>query len=83
MALSAEFGDGSNQAASRATIAFIFIYSACYAIFFNSTIWVVGSEMWPVFLRSNGMAFGTFVQGVWAIVLTQISPIAMDNIGWR
>ena len=83
MALSAEFGDGTNQAASRATIAFIFLYSASYAIFFNSTTWVVCSELLPLFLRSTGLSFATFVQGVSGIALSQISPIALANISWK
>ncbi|KAI9172715.1 High-affinity glucose transporter [Paramyrothecium foliicola] len=83
MALSAQYSDGSNMAASRATVAFIFIYSAAYAIFFNSTTWVVGSELLPVFLRSKGMALATFCNGVASIVMSQITPIAMENINWR
>ncbi|KAL2681420.1 hypothetical protein Neosp_009031 [[Neocosmospora] mangrovei] len=83
MALSAEFSDGSNLAASRATIAFIFLYSCCYAIFFNSTVWVVASEILPVFLRSKGLGLATFCQGVASIIMSQITPIAMNNIGWQ
>lgn len=83
MALSAQFSDGSNMAASQATVAFIFIYSACYAIFFNSTTWVVGSELLPIFLRSKGLALATFCNGVASIVMSQITPIAMENISWR
>ncbi|GME23727.1 hypothetical protein GTA08_BOTSDO13690 [Neofusicoccum parvum] len=83
MALSAEFADGSNEAASRATIAFIFMYSAAYAIFFNSTTWVVSSELLPLFIRSTGLAFATFCNGVAAIVVSQITPAAMENISWK
>lgn len=83
MALSAEFSDGSNMAASRATIAFIFLYSCCYAIFFNSTTWVVSAELLPVFLRSKGLGLATFCNGAASIVMSQITPIAMNNISWR
>ncbi|KAM0325137.1 hypothetical protein ACHAQA_007676 [Verticillium albo-atrum] len=83
MGLSARYSDGSNMAASRATVAFIFIYSGAYAVFFNSTTWVVGSELLPVTLRSKGMALATFCNGVASIVMSQITPIAMDTIGWR
>lgn len=82
MALSAQFSDGSNLAASRATIAFIFIYSACFAVFFNSTTWVVSAELLPIFLRTKGLGLATFCNGVAAIALSQITPIALDNISW-
>ncbi|RKK79193.1 hypothetical protein BFJ71_g16302 [Fusarium oxysporum] len=83
MALSARFSDGSNLAASRATIAFIFLYSCVFAAFFNSTVYVVSAELLPTFLRSKGLSLATFLTGVTAIVMTQITPIAMDKIGWK
>ena len=85
MALSAEFGTGgsTSQAGARAAIASIFIYSMCYAIFFNAMIWVVPSELFPFFLRTKGLAFAVAVKSVTAIVLSQITPVAIANVSWR
>ncbi|KAM5363424.1 hypothetical protein ACJZ2D_011991 [Fusarium nematophilum] len=83
MVLSAEFSDGSNLAASHSAIAFIFLYSYCYAIFFNSTVWAATSEILPIFLRSKGLGLANFCQGVASIVMSQITPAAMNNISWR
>ncbi|KAF4463699.1 sugar transporter, partial [Fusarium albosuccineum] len=85
MALSARYGDGSagSEDGARAAIAFIFIFSAVFAIFFNSMIWVVPSELFPMFLRSKGMAFAVFSKSVTAIVLSQVTPIALADVGWR
>ncbi|EXJ85326.1 hypothetical protein A1O1_05690 [Capronia coronata CBS 617.96] len=107
MALSSQYGSTSNenQTGARAAIAFIFLYSMSYAIFFNSMaclteiplpavfrdetltpvlqIWVVPSELFPFFLRSKGLAFAVFVKAVVAIVLSQITPIALAHVGWR
>lgn len=85
MALSAEFGTGgsTNAAGARGAIASIFIYSICYAIFFNAMIWVVPSELFPFFLRTKGLAFAVAVKSVTAIVLSQITPIAIANVSWR
>ncbi|KAM5341302.1 hypothetical protein ACJ41O_014333 [Fusarium nematophilum] len=69
MVLSAEFSDGSNLAASHSAIAFIFLYSYCYAIFFNSTVWAATSEILPIFLRSKGLGLANFCQGVASIVI--------------
>lgn len=85
MALSAEFGsaDSGNPAGARGAIAMIFLYSACYAIFFNAMIWVVPSELFPFFLRSKGLAFAVFSKSVIAIVLSQITPVAIAEVSWR
>ncbi|KAH6616429.1 general substrate transporter [Boeremia exigua] len=85
MGLSAEFGTGgsTNQAGARGAIASIFIYSMCYAIFFNAMIWVVPSELFPFFLRTKGLAFAVAVKSMTAIVLSQITPIAIAEVSWR
>ena len=85
MALSAEYGSKTahNPAGSRGAIAFIFIYSTSYAVFFNSMIYVVPSELFPFFLRTKGLAFAVFVKAIFAIVLSQITPVALANVGWR
>ncbi|KAL2820163.1 general substrate transporter [Aspergillus cavernicola] len=85
MALSATYGGEGNENlnGARGAIAMIFIYSFGYAVFFNATIWVVPSELFPFFLRSNGMGLAVFSKAVAAIVLSQITPTAMENVGWR
>ncbi|KAJ5757231.1 hexose carrier protein [Penicillium nucicola] len=85
MALSALYGDAStgNISGARAAIAMIFLYSCGYAVFFNATIWVVPSEILPFSLRAIGMALAVFCKSVSAIVLSQITPTALQNVGWR
>ena len=83
MALSASFGGGGNELGARAAIAFIFLYSFCYAVFFNAMIWVVPSELFPFFLRTKGLAFAVFIKAIVAIVLSQITPVAIANVSWR
>ncbi|KAG9501922.1 hypothetical protein J7337_007626 [Fusarium musae] len=85
VALSATYGQAgeSNMAGSRASIAFIFIYSATFAIFFDAVIWVVPSELFPTFLRSNGIAFAVSSKSVVAIVLSQITPLALAEVTLR
>jgi MFS family permease len=85
MALSASYGSASNTniSGARAAIAMIFLYSGGYAVFFNATIWVVPSELFPFILRSTGMGLAVFSKAVAAIVLSQITPTALLNVGWR
>ncbi|KAH8747898.1 general substrate transporter [Hyaloscypha finlandica] len=84
MALSAEFPAGTKDPSGpRAAIAFIFIYSFGYALFFNAMVWVVPVELFPFFLRSKGLGLGVFSKAVVAIVLAQITPIAIQHVGWK
>ncbi|RDW68193.1 hypothetical protein BP5796_08850 [Coleophoma crateriformis] len=84
MALSSQYPAGTtNQSGPRAAIAFIFIYSFGYALFFNAMVWVVPVELFPFFLRSSGLGLAVFSKAVTAIVLAQISPLALQNVGWR
>lgn len=84
MALSAQYGSTKKDTpGGRAAIAMIFLFSLAYAIFFNAMIWVVPSELFPFFLRSKGLAFAVFSKAVAAIVLSQITPVAVEHIGWR
>ncbi|KAK7425696.1 hypothetical protein QQZ08_007795 [Neonectria magnoliae] len=85
MALSTEYGtkDNQNQSGARAVIAAIFIYSMCYAILFNAMIWLVPSELFPFFLRTRGLAFSVASKFVVAVVLSQITPLAIASVSWR
>ncbi|CEJ56714.1 hypothetical protein PMG11_02913 [Penicillium brasilianum] len=84
MALSAIYGSGTtNVNGPRGAIATIFIYSAGYAVFFNAMVWVIPSELFPFILRSAGMGLGVFSKSVSAIILSQITPVALENVGWK
>ncbi|KAE8325834.1 general substrate transporter [Aspergillus sergii] len=85
MALSAVYGDasGGNLSGARAAIAMIFLYSCAYAVFFNAMVWVVPSELFPFFLRSTGLGLAVFSKSVAAIVLSQITPTALENVRWK
>ncbi|KAH7014095.1 general substrate transporter [Microdochium trichocladiopsis] len=84
MALSAVYGKpGSSQDGARAAVASIFIYSASFAIWFNALVWVVPTEILPLFMRSKGLAFAMTFKAVFSIILSQITPIALTSIGWK
>ena len=82
-ALSAKYGDGSNVNGARAGIAFIFLYSALYAVFFNSTLFTIGAEMFPLHLRGYGMGVSVMFQGISGVWLGQVTPYAFDAIHWK
>lgn len=81
--MSRYFGDGSSTPGAAAGVAFIFLYSACYALFFNSTVWVLVAEIFPQHLRGNGNAFAVFSMSVTNIWLSQVTPLAFATLSWR
>jgi hypothetical protein len=83
MALSKYYGNGENPNGARAGIAFIFLYSGLYSIFFNSTIYTIAAETFPQHLRGYGTSIAALCQGVTAIWLVQVTPFAFDAIKWR
>ncbi|KAL3446168.1 general substrate transporter [Aspergillus insuetus] len=83
MALSRFYGDGTNETGARTGVAFIFIFSLVYALFFNSTLHTIPPEYFPVHLRGYGLAVADFAQGVTNIWLNQVTPIAFDAIQWK
>ena len=82
-ALSKEYGSGQNIVGARAGVAFIFIYSALYAVFFNSTLYTVAAEMFPQHLRGYGTGVAAFCQSVSGIWIGQVTPFAFDAITWK
>lgn len=82
-ALSAQYGDGQDANGARAGVAFIFLYSATYAVFFNSTLFTIGAEMFPLHLRGYGAGIAIMCQGISGIWMGQITPYAFDAINWK
>ncbi|KAH8594449.1 general substrate transporter [Bisporella sp. PMI_857] len=83
MALSRFYGDGHNANGARAGIAFIFLYSGLYAVFFNSTLYTIAAETFPQHLRGYGTSIAALCQGVTAIWLGQVTPYAFEAITWK
>jgi hypothetical protein len=83
MALSRFYGDGTHPSGSRAGIAFIFLYSMLYAVFFNSTLYTIAAETFPLHLRGYGTSIAALCQGVTGIWLGQVTPFAFNAIHWK
>lgn len=74
---------GKRKAKGEVAIAFIFIYSACHAIFFNTTNYLIISEIFPFRLRAVGFGVPNFIGNCFGIMLSKVSPFAFDGIGWK
>lgn len=81
--MSALYGTGSNKSGAAAGIAFVFLFSLFYAVFFNSTVWVLVSEIFPQHLRAVGNSVAVFFTSITNIWLSQVTPLAFDAIEWK
>jgi dipeptide/tripeptide permease len=81
--MSALYGKGSNKDGAAAGVAFVFLYSMFYAVFFNSTVWVLVSEIFPQHLRAQGNSFAVFCYSITQIWLAQVTPLAFAHLAWK
>ena len=81
--MSKYFGDGSNLAGAAAGVAFVFLFSGFYAVFFNSTVWILVSEIFPQHLRGNGNSLAVFSMSVTNIWFSQVTPLAFAELAWK
>ncbi|KAN0093053.1 General substrate transporter [Tylopilus felleus] len=84
-ALLASFPPGENQnlAAQKAGIAMIFMMSIVFSLSFGPVSWVLASEVFPTRTRSIGTSVATCANWLFNVLLAEVSPIGMANVGWK
>ncbi|KAK9478302.1 general substrate transporter [Lipomyces japonicus] len=72
-----------NYGASRAVLVCSYLFTMVYALTWAPTAWVYAPEVFPLYLRSKGMAAAA--AGNWAMnfALAFYVPPALNNIGWK
>ncbi|KXJ87940.1 sugar transporter STL1 [Microdochium bolleyi] len=71
------------RSAGIGAAAMLFIFEGAFTIGFQATVWVYPSEILPLRLRQKGSAISTAMNWIFNYMIVQISPIAIDNIGWK
>ncbi|KAM0277047.1 hypothetical protein ACHAQH_006117 [Verticillium albo-atrum] len=82
-AIHANENNYSNNAASTATLFWIFAYSPAYNIGYNALTYTYLVELWPYALRSRGIAFFQLFGRLASFFTTFVNPIGMDNASWK
>ncbi|OAA56554.1 General substrate transporter [Niveomyces insectorum RCEF 264] len=72
-----------NHASDYTCIVFVFIYSLGYSMGFGPASWVYGSEIFPTALRARGLNFAASGGAIGSIVVAQVWPVGIQNIGSR
>ncbi|KAH8685384.1 sugar transporter-like protein, partial [Tricladium varicosporioides] len=61
----------------------LFLFEGAFTIGFQATVWVYPSEILPLQLRQRGSAVSTACNWIFNYMIVQVTPIALDNIGYR
>ncbi|EPS28529.1 Major facilitator-type transporter ecdD [Penicillium oxalicum] len=70
--------DGSNPQAVSAMIAFICIYIFFFAVTWGPGAWVVIGEIFPLPIRSRGVAISTASNWLWNCIIAVVTPYFVD-----
>jgi len=70
-----------NHASDYACIVFIFFFTFGYSVGFGPASWVYGSEIFPTAYRARGLNFAASGGAIGSIVVAQVWPVGIQNIG--
>jgi len=82
-ALPLAYPNNINPASDYTCIVFVFVYSLGYSLGFGPASWVYGSEIFPTSLRARGLNFAASGGAIGSIVVAQVWPVGIANIGPR
>lgn len=71
------------NAKSIAAVLMIYGESASYNLSWGPVSWVYLGEIFPNRIREVGIAIGAAAQWLFNFMLSQITPHAVDNLGWK
>ncbi|KAH7122098.1 general substrate transporter [Dactylonectria estremocensis] len=79
----AQPGMPTNAAAQRGLIACIFAVSANYSALLGPMTWIIPPEVFTTELRAKANAIVQVIHYSISLIITQCSPIALADIGWK
>ncbi|PHH92621.1 hypothetical protein CDD83_6548 [Cordyceps sp. RAO-2017] len=68
--------------AGIAATVMLFVFQGAFTVGFQATVWVYPSEILPLRLRQRGSSLSTAANWIFNYMVVQITPIALNNIGW-
>ncbi|KAF9771622.1 hypothetical protein IL306_010732 [Fusarium sp. DS 682] len=71
------------QKAAEASIAFFFIYYIAFGIGMLGVPWLYPTEINSIAMRTKGAAVATATNWLTNFVIVEITPIGIQNIGWK
>ncbi|KAF7561066.1 hypothetical protein G7046_g3057 [Stylonectria norvegica] len=80
-ALQMAYPNQSNSSANYCNIFFIFLFTVGYSMGFGPCAWIYSSEIFPANCRSKGLGLASSGASLGAIIVGQVWPVAVTNIG--
>lgn len=82
-AMVAKYGGTSNSVGNGFGVFFLFLFVTFYGGSMDASSYVYCAEIFPTWMRAQGVGFS--VMGLFAstLVYTQVAPVAFADIGWR
>jgi hypothetical protein len=71
------------SSASIAAIAMVYCEAASYNMSWGPVSWLYLGEIFPTRIREFGIAVGAAAQWLFNFMLSEITPHAINNLGWR
>lgn len=78
-----QYDTASAHAAGIAAAAMLFIFQGAFTIGFQATVWVYPTEILPLRLRQCGSSVSTACNWIMNYMIVQITPIAINSIGYK
>jgi hypothetical protein len=75
--------DAGLTSASIASLTMIYLEAMSFNISWGPTTWIYIGEIFPNRLREAGVAIGTATQWLFNFVFSQVTPHAVENLGWK
>ncbi|KAH8684114.1 general substrate transporter [Ilyonectria robusta] len=82
-ALQLAYPNQTNSHANYCNIFFIFFFTVGYSMGFGPCAWIYSSEIFPANCRSKGLGLSASGASLGSIIVGQVWPIAVANIGPR
>lgn len=76
-------GATENASASWAFIAMTWLYNISFSATNGPLSWIVPAEVFDTRTRAKGVSIGVMVSFAFNTMIGQVTPIAMERIGWR
>ncbi|KAH9427269.1 hypothetical protein MCOR02_012175 [Pyricularia oryzae] len=71
------------RSAGIGAAAMLFVFQGAFTVGFQATVWVYPSEILPLRMRQQGSAISTAMNWIFNYMIVQVTPIAIDSIGWK
>ncbi|KAK4635929.1 MFS glucose transporter mfs1 [Fulvia fulva] len=76
-------GESNNKAASWGFILITWVYNFSFSATNGPLSWIVPAEIFDTRTRSKGVSIATMMSFAFNTMIGQVTPIAIENIGWR